>query len=307
MHGLLRSVEAGAGRAVPARLPGTGGRPARRMWRGFAAELEDVLCIECSATGLPLQARDEFALVLSRGRAVMTDALGRSCTVGPGEVGIAYPGEMYRIDAPTHGEPLCVLLVSAAAFGTPDRWRERSARRLPFRDAAIRDAELAGRLHAIFGELRRGLTTLDALGRFRQAVADLTARHVGGEAMPAGARRIHPGAARAHAYLLEHFAGPVSLDALVRVSGLSRFYVLRVFRREYGVSPHEYQRHLRLARAARLLASGVPASRVAYDAGFADQSHLIRQFKALTGLTPGAFAREWAAAGRARSPSPALA
>jgi AraC-like DNA-binding protein len=296
MRGLLRSVDAGV---VPA-APGSAGEcaPARRTWRAFPPELADVLCIECGA--LPMQARDEFTLVLSRSRAVMTDALGRSATVGADAVGIVYPGELCRIDA--GAEPLGVLLLDAAMLGAPERWRARSEQRLPFRDPVIRDAGLAARLHALFGELRRGLTTLDALGRFRQAVADLSALHVGREPVPVAALRVHPGAARAHAYLLEHFAEPVKLDDLVRVSRLSRFYVLRVFRREFGVSPHEYQRHLRLARACRLLAGGVPASRVAYDVGFTDQSHLIRQFKALTGLTPGAFAREWAGGAR-RAPA----
>ena len=294
MQALLRSVDGDLARAAAPKES----TPARRAWRGFAPELADVLCIEC--IGLPLQARDEFVLVLPAARAVMTDARGESWPVGPGEVGIAYPGELYRIDAAREGESLRVLLVDPAMVGSPERWGGRATRQLPDRDPAIRDPKLAARLHSVFGELRRGLTTLDALERFRQAVADLAARHVQDEPAATAGRRIHPGAARAHAYLREHFAEPVTLDDLERVSRLSRFYLLRVFRREFGVSPHEYQRHLRLARASRLLAAGMPASRVAYDAGFSDQSHLIRQFKALTGVTPGAFAREWAGARRPR-------
>jgi AraC-like DNA-binding protein len=54
--------------------------------------------------------------------------------------------------------------------------------------------------------------------------------------------------------------------------------------------------HLRLARARRLLAQGVSASRAAYQAGFADQSHLTRRLKETTGLTPGEFARQLAGA-----------
>ncbi len=107
-----------------------------------------------------------------------------------------------------------------------------------------------------------------------------------------GSRGAHPGAARAHAYLAKHFAEPVSLEELAAVSRLNRFYLLRVFRRDYGVSPHEHQRRLRLVRACRLLAAGTPPSRAAYEAGFADQSHLSRRLKALTGLTPGVFARQ---------------
>jgi AraC-like DNA-binding protein len=50
-----------------------------------------------------------------------------------------------------------------------------------------------------------------------------------------------------------------------------------------------YHVQVRLAHAQRLLAEGKPATRVAYECGFADQSHLNRRFKQAHGLTPGAF------------------
>jgi len=38
-----------------------------------------------------------------------------------------------------------------------------------------------------------------------------------------------------------------------------------------------------------MLKSGLAASEVAFDLGFADQSHLSRQFKQAYGVTPGAY------------------
>jgi AraC-like DNA-binding protein len=311
MHGVLRSAEAGAIQAVPAVVPGRRAQAASlRTWRGFAPELADVLCMECVGAGLPLQARDELTLVLPRSVARMVDAQGRAWEVGPHDVGIARPGEMYALDAPEDGNVLQVLLVGAETFAadTADPRALRSVEPLRFRTPVVRDPRLAVRLRAVFGELRRGLTALDALTRFRDALAELLVRHVQATT-PGAARRVHPGAARACAYLADHVAETVSLDDLTAVSRLSRFYLLRVFRRDYGVTPHEYQRHLRLARACRLLAAGASASRTAYEAGFADQSHLTRLLKSLTGLTPGAFARQWAAPGRPSTrpghPSPA--
>jgi AraC-like DNA-binding protein len=308
MQGLLRSVQAGIAQAGPAAVPvGSAGfreiAPAppatRRTWRGFARELADVLCVQCTGAGLPMQARDELAIVLSRSSARLIDPRGRCSTVGPDDVGIARPGEMYRIDAPSDGGELRVLLVAPemlAASG-PEGGAIPPGEPPRFRSPVAHDPLLAARLHAVFDELRRGLTAHDALARFREALAQLAARHLAGPPAEA-AHRAHPGAARAHAYLREHFADPVSLDALVKVSRLSRFYLLRVFRREYGVTPHEYQRHLRLARACRLLAAGSPPTRTAYEAGFSDQSHLTRLLKELTGLTPGAYARQWTGTGR---------
>lgn len=309
MQGLLRSVQAGIAQAGPAAVPaGSAGfrehtpepTTTRRTWRGFARELADVLCVQCTGGGLPMQARDELAIVLSTSSARLTDPQGRCSTVGPGDVGIARPGEMYRIDAPADAGEMRVLLVAPDMLATPGPQGGTIPPGEPprFRSPVAHDPLLAARLHALFAELARGLTALDALARFREALAQLAARHLAAGPPAEAARRVHPGAARAHAYLREHFADPISLDTLVRVSRLSRFYLLRVFRREYGVTPHEYQRHLRLARACRLLAAGSPPTRTAYEAGFSDQSHLTRLLKELTGLTPGAYARQWAGAAR---------
>src|SRR3712207_6273260 len=106
MHGMLREAEDGTVRPAT-REPAPA--PARRAWRGFSAELADVLCVEWAGEGLPLQAREEFALVLSPSGAAMVDAQGRPRRVGPEEVGIARPGEMYALEGA--GE---VLLVDPA-------------------------------------------------------------------------------------------------------------------------------------------------------------------------------------------------
>jgi AraC-like DNA-binding protein len=58
-----------------------------------------------------------------------------------------------------------------------------------------------------------------------------------------------------------------------------------------GLPPHAYHVQLRVARAARLLAAGAPLSGAAFGAGFADQSHLSRKFKAAYGMTPLQFVR----------------
>jgi AraC-like DNA-binding protein len=42
-------------------------------------------------------------------------------------------------------------------------------------------------------------------------------------------------------------------------------------------------------RAKQLLAAGQSIALVAYETGFADQSHLTRHFKRLFGLTPGQY------------------
>ncbi|MFL5860038.1 MAG: helix-turn-helix domain-containing protein [Solirubrobacteraceae bacterium] len=58
-----------------------------------------------------------------------------------------------------------------------------------------------------------------------------------------------------------------------------------------GLTPHAFQRELRIEHARALLGAGMPAAAVAATCGFADQPHLSRVFQRLVGVPPGAYAR----------------
>ena len=83
----------------------------------------------------------------------------------------------------------------------------------------------------------------------------------------------------------------LDLHALATKVGLSRFQVLRAFRKRYGLPPHAYQLCVRVARARDLLRAGQAPAEVAAECGFADQSHLGRHFKHMLGVTPAQYAR----------------
>ncbi|CAJ0789496.1 HTH-type transcriptional activator RhaS [Ralstonia condita] len=85
-------------------------------------------------------------------------------------------------------------------------------------------------------------------------------------------------------------AATVSLLDLARETGLSRFQVLRGFTRATGLTPHAYQLQRRLALARRLIARGLPLAEAAAACGFADQSHMTRQFVRKYGVSPGMVA-----------------
>ena len=81
----------------------------------------------------------------------------------------------------------------------------------------------------------------------------------------------------------------VTLDDLAALTGLNKFYLNRVFSKEVGVSPHQYQLGLKVQRAKDKLAKGEEIADVAFDLGFSDQAHLTRTFKRFTLTTPGRF------------------
>lgn len=83
-----------------------------------------------------------------------------------------------------------------------------------------------------------------------------------------------------------------STDELECVAGLDRWTLARQFRAAFGTSPSRFRLQRQLDFARNLLKAGRPSAEVAYEAGFADQSHMSRQFKRAYGLTPA----QWASA-----------
>jgi AraC-like DNA-binding protein len=92
-------------------------------------------------------------------------------------------------------------------------------------------------------------------------------------------------------YIHDNVTTPIRLSTLAGIAGVSPYHLIRVFGREFGVSPYAYVKQLRVVHAQRMLREGVSATEVAFAVGFSDQSHLNRAFKAMMGVTPGAFAR----------------
>lgn len=85
--------------------------------------------------------------------------------------------------------------------------------------------------------------------------------------------------------------GDVRVAALAHGAGCSHRHLVAQFREQVGATPKTAARVLRYARAARLLARGdLPPGQVAAVCGYADQSHLTREYQSFAGTTPGAAA-----------------
>lgn len=81
----------------------------------------------------------------------------------------------------------------------------------------------------------------------------------------------------------------ISLEDLAAAAGIGKFRLLHLFRERTGLPPHALQIAYRLRHAQQLLEAGHPIAEAAAKAGFADQSHLHRQFRRSLGMTPGTF------------------
>ncbi len=110
----------------------------------------------------------------------------------------------------------------------------------------------------------------------------------------AGQRRLAMRAAEClHAADLE----PRSLADLAAEVGASPYHLCRIFRRVHGLTLGRYRLRLRVRDAVeRLLGGEESVARVAQDAGFADQSHLVHALRAEVGATPTELRRQPASA-----------
>ena len=93
-------------------------------------------------------------------------------------------------------------------------------------------------------------------------------------------------------YISKHLSESMRLKEIADAAGCSEATLSRIFRAEYGISPAGYIASERIGMAMELLDRGVTIAEAASRAGFSDQSHLTKVFSAVTGITPGRYAKE---------------
>jgi len=85
-------------------------------------------------------------------------------------------------------------------------------------------------------------------------------------------------------------AGGVRVGAVHARLGMSARTFQRRFRRQVGLGPKRFARVRRIQALLARLDGANDWSGLAHELGFSDQAHLVREFRALTGVTPTAYA-----------------
>ena len=93
-------------------------------------------------------------------------------------------------------------------------------------------------------------------------------------------------------YLRTHYREGITVQHLTSVAGgISEVHLTRIFRQQVGMPPYAYLTYRRVEEAKKLLQQQWSLTQTALETGFADQSHLTRQFKKMLGITPGTYRR----------------
>jgi AraC-like DNA-binding protein len=156
-----------------------------------------------------------------------------------------------------------------------------------------RSALNVGFLFAAFIELHRSVEqndgVLDQQTHFHNCL-ELLLRYNGEEFVPSPVAKTDPSRmAQVKEYLHVFYNENIGLEKLAREVNCSPYHLNRTFREFTGLPPHKYLLCLRIAHAEKMLLAGKSPVEVALDVGFYDESHLLRHFKKIIGVSPGRY------------------
>jgi AraC family transcriptional regulator len=120
------------------------------------------------------------------------------------------------------------------------------------------------------------------------ALSSHLARRYGKRVLPSPSGKLTPyQTQQIRDYVHVNLAENLSIDCLAQVVQLSLGYFATLFRRTFGLTPHQYVVQQRIERARNLLRySDLPILAIAHQVGFQTQSHFTRLFQQQVGITP---------------------
>ncbi len=258
-----------------------------RFWQPTPERTEEFSCAYLDGGLAAPHVHEEWQFAVAEEPCTLTLGAFRRYTAQANDLTVVAPYDVHT-EGGVLGGPRSWLVLHVAASVVKQACGEGSGRMPRFDCPVVRDAASARDLAALLrssleGNIEAPEFTAEVVEWLRHLVRDnavaTTPQHFAGQTP----------VERARAYLQTHPTEPVALSDLVDLAGVTASHLVRSFSRTVGLPPKSYHTQIRLARVRRLLAEGKPATWLAYECGFADQSHLNRRFKEFYGLTPGVF------------------
>jgi AraC-like DNA-binding protein len=235
---------------------------------------------------------DGFAFGVIEKGALEFSYRGETLIAPPGSINLVNPGEPHDGHPATEeGWTYRMFYFDTGLFQRAADLMSGKSVQLPFfQDGVINDTDLAAEIHSFHICLStETMERLEMESRLLHMLVRFISRHADMSYPLLRAGREHPAVLRAKRMIDDLSHLDISLESLAAESGLSPFHLIRVFKEETGLTPHRYLSQVRVRRAEQLICQGIDLADTAYEVGFADQSHLNRHFKGITGLTPGAY------------------
>jgi transcriptional regulator GlxA family with amidase domain len=92
-------------------------------------------------------------------------------------------------------------------------------------------------------------------------------------------------------FMDKNFDQVITLDTICKEACISKFHLIRSFKKLYGVTPYQHLTFLRIKKAKELLQTNLPIATVCYHVGFDSPTSFSGLFKKIAGKTPKEFRR----------------
>ncbi|MBB4006329.1 AraC family transcriptional regulator [Allorhizobium taibaishanense] len=231
---------------------------------------------------------DEFGIgLIVKGGQISASGRGQ-VTAEPGNIITVNPGEVHD-GAPVgdHGRHwLMVYMEQAFLDEMQTDFGETGD--VEFERPVFDKPDWATRFHRFFQAMRNSDGPAATLAQ-EETLIDLLAPLISWRSK-AMRPKYDPSLERVRQMICDNPAANPSLGNLAAVANTNRFKTLRAFQAMTGLTPHAYILQQRANQARRLILSGKDSlADIAAACGYADQSHMTREFKRRYGLTPAAF------------------
>lgn len=87
-------------------------------------------------------------------------------------------------------------------------------------------------------------------------------------------------------FIDRHYADNIVLDDICKEACVSKYHFIRLFKKLYGRTPHQYLIRVRIARAKELIQGGMTVSEACFAVGFDSITSFSKLFKKITGSPP---------------------
>ncbi len=93
-------------------------------------------------------------------------------------------------------------------------------------------------------------------------------------------------------YIDTHYDKDLNLDQLAKIKLVSKFHLLRLFKKYYGLTPRQYLIDKRIEASKKHLSQGMTVTETCLSVGFESLGSFSVLFKSKTGKTPAQFRKE---------------
>ncbi len=153
------------------------------------------------------------------------------------------------------------------------------------------DPLISSAMLSLASAMAEGVSDLYAETAAHMLIAHLMLRH-SNIAIPLGPKREDQRLRRVDDFMRANLASDISLAAMAKEACLSRFHLVRLFKRAHGETPFKRLARLRIEEGQRRLRAGDElVTEIAFACGYENPAHFASAFRRLVGVSPSDYRR----------------